>query len=726
MRGLLLACALVACAAGGAARAADAPKLDPHYPFRVDWANQDLPWYRLQPGAFPPHHSDHRVGGTLIAADFIHRAGRFRIDRTGEVVDFTMPPFATIAYHNAEAELRDVPLGTFFLFFLHQDAQGAFTRVATMQDEYSMLANHGFTWRVAGLRLAAGRVDVVEQKLSENKLDERHDELLVDAATRVWKGDQQVKLEDLAVGDVLLIELGEGRGPRRCSDLYVGLDTHAAVTEKQRKAHVAYLKERGLPAWIDKVEGRQVTVSLFGDRPALLALFQDEDIDPAKMAAEHRHLEMVVANQELRTYNPPVDKRGTTMIAAQTEPTGFYGCSGERWVVEPDLLLEGFRVGSVVRLFASPKWPIDDMPFGEGAYDHAFEADDPDPRAFPYRTDVANAELPWYRFDPGAFPPAHSQHEVWADLVEVDAAARTARLRSERGERLDVRLPPCAAVLYRGAEAELEEVPPGTRLRVGLHLDAAGAFTWATTFTDDFTSFSSSASTWRIEAIQPGDGPAPSQPPALARLVVARQLERITNYKNEQVRPPDVSRCRLAIDAQTRIWKGDQRIQLADLAVGDELLADLGGRSPTSDGRCADLWLGAEGCRQVAERQRSRHRALVKARGMTALVERVDARLVRLVFCAASRADFPALCDGDPWGKPVWVQPLDGRLQATAPLAKVNFHTHLPEGDTAGTLGCSGVRWELEFEQPAGWKPGQALRVLKDGWPLPAAETSVK
>jgi hypothetical protein len=703
MRALVLAAALAATAL--AAPAAEAPKLDPHYPFRVDWANQQLPWYQLQPGVFPPHHSDHRVGGTLIAADFIHRAGRFRIDHTGEVVDFTMPPFATIAYHNAEAELRDVPLGTFFLFFLHQDAQGAFTRVATMQDEYSMLANHGLTWRIAGLRLGAGRLDVVKQKLSENKLDERHDELLV---------------------DVLLIELGEGRGPRRCSDLYVGVDTHAAVTEKQRKSHVAYLKERGLPAWIDKIDGRQVTVSLFGDRPALLALFKDEDIDPAKMAAEHRHFEMVVANQELRSYNPPVDKRGTNVISVQTVPTDCYGCSGERWVVEPDLLLEGFRVGSVVRLFASPKWPINDMPFGEGAYEHAFEANDLDPRQFPYRTDFANADLPWYRFDPGVFPPAHAQHEVWADLVEVDALARTARLRSEHGEQLDVALPPCAAVLYRGAEAELAEVPPGTRLRVGLHQDAHGAFTWATSFTDDFTSFSTSALLWRIESIQPGDGPVPGQPPALARLVVARQLERITNYKNEEVRPPNVSRSLLAIDAQTCIWKGDQRIQLADLAVGDELLADLGGRSPTSDGRCTDLWLGAEACKQVAERQRTQHRALVKARGMTALVESVAGRDVTLVFCAASRADFPALYDGDPWGKGVWVQPLDGRLQATAPLAKINFKNHLAEGDTGGALGCSGVRWVIETEQPASWRPGQVLRVFKDGWPLPVGATAVK
>ena len=58
----------------------------------------------------------------------------------------------------------------------------------------------------------------------------------------------------------------------------------------------------------------------------------------------------------------------------------------------------------VIRLFLQPSWPIKDMPFGEGAYEHAVEPDDVDGDQYPYRTDFANQKLPWYRLKaPGQF-----------------------------------------------------------------------------------------------------------------------------------------------------------------------------------------------------------------------------------------------------------------------------------------------------------------------------------
>src|SRR5271155_5376810 len=112
--GCLVVCGWLLWLAPRAGAAADAePRLDPKHPFRTDSANENLPWYQPKPGEFPPHHSDHRVGGELVAADFIHRSGTFRVNRTGELVDFTMPPYGTVGYLNAEADLRDVPLGTY-------------------------------------------------------------------------------------------------------------------------------------------------------------------------------------------------------------------------------------------------------------------------------------------------------------------------------------------------------------------------------------------------------------------------------------------------------------------------------------------------------------------------------------------------------------------------------------------------------------------------------------
>src|SRR3954468_4124683 len=126
-----------------------------------------LPSYQPKPLEFPPHHSDRRISGELVSADFIHRTGQFRASKTGELIDFSMPPYGAINYLGAEADLRDVPLGTFFLFFLNQDAHGGFTRLATMQDQFSMDAGHSFTYRLDEVRLSEGRLLTTKQSVAK-------------------------------------------------------------------------------------------------------------------------------------------------------------------------------------------------------------------------------------------------------------------------------------------------------------------------------------------------------------------------------------------------------------------------------------------------------------------------------------------------------------------------------------------------------------------------------
>ena len=116
---------------------------EPDAPFRTDLGNENLPWYRLVPGEFPPLHSEHSVNGVLLEADFIHRSGQFRRLADGELVDFTMPPFGTVTYLNAGADLRDVPLGIVLHFATYQDARGDFTRVAAIRDDFTALAEAG-------------------------------------------------------------------------------------------------------------------------------------------------------------------------------------------------------------------------------------------------------------------------------------------------------------------------------------------------------------------------------------------------------------------------------------------------------------------------------------------------------------------------------------------------------------------------------------------------------
>ena len=612
---VLLSLMLALLAVTQAARPDPIPQTDAKYPFRTDFANQGLPWYRLKPGEFPPSHSEHRVGGELVEADYIHRSGVFRMDGSGELVNFTLPSFGSVTYLNAEADLRDVPLGTYFLFFLYLDDQGVFSRVATMQDEYTMTAGHGFRYRLLEAKADAGKLLVARHSIAKNEPEAAPKEILVDDRTKVWKGEKQGKLSDLAPGDELLFNFtGSSRQmPRRCTDVWVGVDTHKLVTEQQRKRHFAFIKARGVPAWIDRTEGDRLTVTLFSSEPASLqALFEAENIDPDLWAKEHRRISVAVANEHLRTYLPNVTNKGATVQDFQSVPTECYGCSGVRWVIQPELMLEGFRKGRNVRLFVQ-SWPVEAMPFGEGLYAGGHDEEPADskelePADFPYRTDFGNENLPWYRLQPGKVPPDHSEHLVGGELMSVDAAHRSGRLRLDRtGERVDFALADVGKVLYLGADAALEDLPLGMRCLFSLYQDEKGAFTRAAVIEDEFTYLAANTITYRLEAAQLDAG----------KLIVARHPAPVkVDYILEPRVAPDFGRIELEVDAGTRVWKGDHRIKLSDLTVGDELLVNLAAQTPTSRGRCTDIWAGAETHRFATEQQRKRHTALIKERGV--------------------------------------------------------------------------------------------------------------
>ncbi|MCW3053694.1 MAG: hypothetical protein JWN14_2864 [Chthonomonadales bacterium] len=524
MRGLL---ALILCLfvtqAAQPTSALQTPQTDAKHPFRTDNANPNLPWYRLKAGEFPPKGYEHRVGGELVETDVIHRAGVFRRDGDRELVNFTLPPYGAVFFHNTEADLRDVPLGTHLQFWLYQDAKGVVSQAVRIQDK-----------------------------------------------------DTQS-------------------------------NSHMPATEQQRKQHFAFLKERGLPAWIDRVEGDRITVTLFsGDPDSLKALFKAENIDPARWAREHHRVALGVANEHLRSYWPNVTNRGAMVMELQTVPTDTYGCSGVRLVLQPELMLEGFRKGRIVRLFA-PGWPIEAMPFGEGLFAGGHDEEPADskefqPADFPYRTDFGNENLPWFQLQPGKVPPDHSEHRVGGELVKIDSKSRTGQFRTDRmGEVVNFTMPPLASVRYLNTESSLEDLPLGMRCLFFLYQDDKGAFTQAALIEDEFSYLASNTVTYRVEATHLETG----------RIDIVRHAAPVqTDYVLEPRVPLDFGKIELEVDDKTRVWKGDKQIKLTDIAVGDELLVNLTPRTPTSRGRCTDIWVGAETHRLATEQQRKKHTTL--------------------------------------------------------------------------------------------------------------------
>jgi hypothetical protein len=586
-----------------------AAKKDERYAFRTDFANADLPWYQPKPLEFPPHHSDRRIGGELVSVDFILRKGQFRTTKTGELVNFTLPPYAYVSYLNTEVDMREVPLGTFFLFFLNQDEDGVFTKLATMQEQFTMDASHSFTYKLDEVRLAEGKLLTTKHSIKKKQDDLGKKELLVTKDTRVWQGDKQAKLEDLKPGDELLYNITGKTAdkPGWCTDIWVGEETHKLATETQRKKYTDFIKARGVAGWTEKTEGKSATVTLFsGDAKAFKETYGG-DFVVGKSAR------LCVANEELRTWNPPVDGENGSIVAVDKVPESGYGCSGMRVTMTVPNMLEGFRKGRVVRLFAQG-WKAQDQFYGESLMGYGFgrmqnqelveNVAKEYPEQFPFRTDYSNRALPWYKLQAGVKPPPFSEHVITGELLKADVAARTGQFRKDgTGEVVDFSLIPEGGVQYVNADASLADIPLGTRCRFSLYQDEKGAFTKASLVTDEYTRLARNATTVRVVEIKQNE----------ELLFVAYQIPEVKDYNGDMKRPPDIARGTLRLDSQTRFWKGDKEMKGADVAVGDVLLVNCTGEQTGTPSRCTEIWIGEDTHKLVTEAQKKKHTERLKA-----------------------------------------------------------------------------------------------------------------
>ncbi len=412
-----------------------------------------------------------------------------------------------------------------------------------------------------------------------------------------------MKLTDLAVGDELLFNITgkTATNPGRCQDIWVGADTHKQVNdEQQRKRFADFVKFRGLPAWVDRTEGNKVTVTLFSGDPKSFKQSWMNDFVVGK------EISIVVANDELRTWNPPTDRERAQLVEIQKGPLDCYGSGGVRLVLNVPNMLEGFRKGRIVRVFGAG-WKLKDQFYGEGLMNYGYSrlltpeimemTPKEYPAQFPFRTDFGNEQLPWHRLKPGVVPPAFSEHLVCGELVSVDAGRRSGQFHADRtGATMDFTLIPEGTVKHLNVAVGMADLPLGQRCRFHLYQDDKGAFTQASLISDEFSYLALNAVTYRIESLKLDEG----------KLHVARQIPEVKNYNGDMEQPPDFGRTELLVDGDTRVWKGDQRIKLSDLAPKDQLLVNLSGESPGKPSHCTDIWVGMETHKLATEQLRKK------------------------------------------------------------------------------------------------------------------------
>lgn len=376
--------------------------------------------------------------------------------------------------------------------------------------------------------------------------------------------------------------------------------------ESQRAKFIEFTKARGLAGWIDQVEGKRLTVTFFGDPEFVGQLLEDFPVQ--------KDARVCVANDELRTWNPPVDgERGHVYEKREVSSAGL-GCSGRQIVIGVPNLLEGFRAGRVVRIFA-PSWKAKDQPYGESLMNYGFGRlqtssleENPAkeyPGQFPFRTDFGNTDLAWYQLKSGESPPPYSEHRVLGELLEVDAKNRTGKFRDELSQEVVTftllpeapaikaphPLPKTGTARYLGREVPLDQLPLGQRYRFYLYQDDQGLFTRVCFLSDEYSHLTQQAISYRVDQLNLDHG----------SIDVAYQIPEVKDYNGDMQQPSDVGHRRLLVTPETRYWQGDQQTKPTDLKQGDLLRANLSSEQPDSPSHCTDIWIGEETFERLAK-----------------------------------------------------------------------------------------------------------------------------
>ena len=370
--------------------------------------------FRPQAGKFPPLEKAHSYRGELVFVDHANRRGSIRVQGDGmffrnDPHPFAMLPYGIVRYHNAPADLRDIPLGTVMHVraFLppdpttsavpvlpvdnktkdanHNRGAGilpAENHVLLLEDEPSHCRREGLVWKLKELEIKDNAGMIVAARLPKQggggKVEE--EKMTFDAATRVWRGRECLGIEDLVAegawpadgkkelqGQPVLLGITWKPTPDgiftrfHISDIWLDDASMDRAAHNQTETHKAFIRSRWMPAWIDDVEygkfGRAtVTATLFGGMdPSLYADFKKDSsamMNAVENTLKHTH----------GAYGPAhMASRGSILEVVQTPGEPPLGSSGIQIRFETDLIIEGIRPGRVVRVRPGD-WPQVQVP----------------------------------------------------------------------------------------------------------------------------------------------------------------------------------------------------------------------------------------------------------------------------------------------------------------------------------------------------------------------------
>lgn len=267
---------------------------------------------------------------------------------------------------------------------------------------------------------------------------------------------------------------------------------------------------------------------------------------------------------------------------------------------------------------------------------------------------AAVAEEP-FRPEPGKFPPVDKAKSYTGELTFVDHANRRGSLRIQgkaafyEQAATPFAMLPYGMVRYRGAPADLRDIPLGTILHGRFYLPPEPELSSVPTFRsrafqihfaenhavllEDEPSFCLRENlVWRLEEVKSEND---------QWLVTARREPKFGDRGKGELET-------MTVDAATRIWRGRERLLLQDL-INEGMFPEKGKKSlddqavllglrwkPTRGTRfgqrdgtfnrwhIGDIWLDEESIQRAATQQTGEHKTLIRTRWMPALVDKVE------------------------------------------------------------------------------------------------------
>jgi hypothetical protein len=331
---------------------------------------------------------------------------------------------------------------------------------------------------------------------------------------------------------------------------------------------------------------------------------------------------------------------------------------------------------------------------------------------------------------PGVFPTDTGTY-LSGELVVIDPVNRRGGLRldgnpNERyhdGPLHYFALLPYGMVWFNGAPAELRDIPLGTHVHGYFHAPPVGeeqtipplpkeqtrfeiAQNHAVLLEDDFSFYQRQGQSWKIVSVDLEKG----------KLHV--------ESTGKAARDGITGKYTFDIDAVTRVWKGRSRVDLKEIAAGQEVRFNLAWSQGWRDKEFSvgELWLDADGRKFATEQQRLRHVRYQKQRWLPGWIDSVEHNdfgggVVTLTlfggFDASLYEELKATQE-----KGFGVATSDKTLRTWFHRADKKIGQVVEWKETPNPPpGSSGIQIRLRFtELLDGYRPGYCVRVKCDNW----------